>query len=143
MLPYLGPGIIAVVQAACGFASNDSRSGPRLTFPKSDDRIIPPVVLSSTLRCSNSRTVGVLQRFGPLAPLIHPQPDSAADLCPIGSLLAFIRVPSVRNGMRLPTYSFAKCVGPPARVRFQQFSLMWKFPRAFSGNTIIKPCHAD
>jgi hypothetical protein len=60
VLPYLGPDIIAVVQAACSFAPSDSRSGPRLTFRKSDDRTIPSIVLSSTLRYSDSRTVSVL-----------------------------------------------------------------------------------
>ena len=60
MLPYLGPEIIAVMQAAWSFASNDSQTGPRLTFRKSDDRIIPSMVLSSILRYSHSRTVGVL-----------------------------------------------------------------------------------
>jgi hypothetical protein len=60
VLPYLGPEIIAVVQAACRFAPNDSRSGPRRTFPKGDDRIIRSMVLSSTLRYSNSRTLGLL-----------------------------------------------------------------------------------
>jgi hypothetical protein len=60
VLPYLGPQIIAVMQAAWSFAANDSQTGSRLTFRKSDDRIIPSMVLSSTLRCSNSRTVGVL-----------------------------------------------------------------------------------
>ena len=60
MLPYLGKDIIAVVQAACSIAPNDSRSDPRLTFRKSGDRIIPPIVLSSILRYCDSRTVGVL-----------------------------------------------------------------------------------
>jgi hypothetical protein len=60
VLPHLGPEIIAVVQAAYSFAPNDSRSGPRLTLRKSDDRIIPSMVLSSPLRCFNSKTVGVL-----------------------------------------------------------------------------------
>jgi hypothetical protein len=60
VLPYLGPEIIAVMQAAWSFAPNDSRSGPRLTFRKTDDRIIPLMVLSSSPRCSNSRAVGVL-----------------------------------------------------------------------------------
>jgi len=60
VLPHLGPEIMAVVQAACSSAPNDSRSGPRLTFRKCDERIIPAMVLSSTLRYSNSRTVGVL-----------------------------------------------------------------------------------
>ena len=60
VLPYFGPQIIAVMQAAWSFASNDSQTGPSLTFRKSDDRIIPLMVLSSSPRCSNSRTVGVL-----------------------------------------------------------------------------------
>jgi hypothetical protein len=60
MLPYLGPEIIAVVQAACSFAPNDSRKGPRVTFHESGGRIIPSMVLSSILRYSNSKTVGVL-----------------------------------------------------------------------------------
>jgi len=60
VLPYLGPEIIAVIKAASSFAPNVSRSGPRLTFRKSDDRIIPSMVLSSALKCSNSKTVGVL-----------------------------------------------------------------------------------
>jgi len=60
VLPHLGPEIIAVVQAVYSFAPNDLRSGPRLTFHKSDDRIIPSIILSSPLRCSNSKTVGVL-----------------------------------------------------------------------------------
>ena len=60
VLPYLGPEIIAVMQATCKFALNDSRSGPHLTLRKSDDRIIPSMVLSSSLRYSNSRTLGVL-----------------------------------------------------------------------------------
>jgi len=60
VLPYLGPEIIAVMQAAWSFASNDSQTGPSLTLRKSDDRIISSMVLSSTLRYSDSRTVGVL-----------------------------------------------------------------------------------
>jgi hypothetical protein len=60
VLPYLGPEIIAVMQAACSFVPNDSRSGPRLTLRKSDDRIIPSMVMLSSLRHSNSRTLGVL-----------------------------------------------------------------------------------
>ena len=60
VLPYFGPEIIAVMQAAWNFASNDSQTGPSLTFRKSDDRIISSMVLSSTLRYSDSRTVGVL-----------------------------------------------------------------------------------
>jgi hypothetical protein len=60
VLPYLGPEIIALMQTAFTFTPNDLRSGPRRTFCKGDERIIPPMVLSSTLRYSNSRTVGVL-----------------------------------------------------------------------------------
>ena len=60
VLPYLGPEIIAVMQAACSFAPQDSRSGPSLTLRKSDDRIIPSMVMLSSLRHSNSRTLGVL-----------------------------------------------------------------------------------
>jgi hypothetical protein len=60
VLPYLGPEIIAVMQAAWNFASSDLQSGPGLTFRKSDDRIISSMVLSSNLRYSDSRTVGVL-----------------------------------------------------------------------------------
>ena len=68
MLPYLGPEIIAVIQAACSFAPNDSRSNPRLTFRKSDDRITPSKVLSSSLRYSNSRILGVLNVWVHLRP---------------------------------------------------------------------------
>ena len=60
VLPYLGPEIIAVIQAAPSFAPNDSRTGARLLFRKSDDTVIPPVVFFSSLRCSDSGTVGVL-----------------------------------------------------------------------------------
>ncbi len=60
VLPYLGPEIIAVMQAAWSFAPNDSQTGPRLPFRKSDDRITPLTVLSSSPRCSNLRTVGLL-----------------------------------------------------------------------------------
>jgi hypothetical protein len=60
VLPHLGPEIIAAMQVACSFAPNDSRSSPRLILGKSDERIIPAMVLSSTLRYSNSGTVGVL-----------------------------------------------------------------------------------
>jgi hypothetical protein len=59
VLLYLGPEIIAVMQAAWSFAPNDSRSGPLLTFRKSDDRSIPLMVLSSSLTSSDSRPVGV------------------------------------------------------------------------------------
>jgi len=55
----LGPEIIAVMQAAWSYAPDDSRSAPLLTFRKSDDRSIPLMVLSSSLRSSNSKTVGV------------------------------------------------------------------------------------
>jgi len=68
VLPYLGPEIIAVIQAACSFAPNDSRSNPRLTFRKSDDRITPSKVLSSSLRYSNSRILGVLNVWVHLRP---------------------------------------------------------------------------
>jgi hypothetical protein len=57
VLPYLGPEIIAVIQAAWSFAPNDSQAGPRLPFRNSDDRIIPLIVLSSSPRYSNLRTV--------------------------------------------------------------------------------------
>jgi hypothetical protein len=60
VLPYLGPEIIAVLQAAWSFASNDSQTGPSLTLRKSDDRIISSMVLSSTLRYFDSRTGGLL-----------------------------------------------------------------------------------
>ena len=60
MLPHLGPEIIEVIKTACSFAPTDSRNGPRPTFRKSDERIIPAMVLSFTMRYSNSRTVGVL-----------------------------------------------------------------------------------
>jgi hypothetical protein len=60
VLPYLGPEIIAVMQAARSSAPNDSRTGPRLPFRESDHRILPSMVLSSSLRYSNSRIVGVL-----------------------------------------------------------------------------------
>jgi hypothetical protein len=60
MLPYVGPEIIAVMQAVCSFASNDSRRATHLTFRKSDDRFIPSVALSSNLSYSNSSTAGVL-----------------------------------------------------------------------------------
>ncbi len=68
MLPYLGPEIIAVIQAARSFVPNDSRSDPRLTFRKSDDRITPSKVLSSSLRYSNSRILGVLNVWVHLRP---------------------------------------------------------------------------
>ena len=61
VLPYLGPEIIAVMQAACNASPNDSRSGPGLPFPsKIDGRIIPFMVLSRNLSCSDSRIVGGL-----------------------------------------------------------------------------------
>ena len=60
VLPYLGPEIIAVIQAAPSFAPNDSRTGARLLFRNSDDTVIPLVVFSSSRRCSDSGTVGVL-----------------------------------------------------------------------------------
>jgi hypothetical protein len=72
VLPHLGPEIIAVMQAACSRARNDSRSGPRLPFRKSDDRIIPSMVLSSSLRYSNSRTLGVLNVW------VQWRPDASA-----------------------------------------------------------------
>jgi hypothetical protein len=60
VLPYLGPEIIAVMQAAWNFVPNDSRSGPRLTFRESDDRIIPLIRLIIQSEVLDSRTVGVL-----------------------------------------------------------------------------------
>jgi hypothetical protein len=60
MLPYVGPEIIAVMQAVCSFAPNDSRSATHLTFRKSDDRFIPSMALSSNLSYSNWSTAGVL-----------------------------------------------------------------------------------
>ena len=60
VLPYLGPEIIAVMQAAWSSASNGSQTGPSLTSRKSDHRIISSMVLSSTLRYSNSQAAGVL-----------------------------------------------------------------------------------
>jgi len=60
VLPYLGPEIITVIKAASSFAPNDSRSDSRPSFRKSDDRILPSMVFSSTLRYSNSSTASVL-----------------------------------------------------------------------------------
>jgi hypothetical protein len=59
MLLYLRPEIIAVIQAVCSSAPNDSRIGPLLPFRKSEGRIIPLIVLSSGLRSSNSTTVSL------------------------------------------------------------------------------------
>jgi len=60
VLPDLGPEIIAVMQAGCSSSPNDWPSGPCLAFRKSDDTIIPLMVLSFDIRSPNSRTVGVL-----------------------------------------------------------------------------------
>jgi len=60
VLPYLGPEIIAVIKAESSFASNDSRSDSRPNFRKSDDRILPSMVFSSTMRNSNSSTASAL-----------------------------------------------------------------------------------
>jgi len=61
VLPYLGPEIIAVMQAECSASLNDSRSGSGLPSPsKMDGRSIPLLVLSRNLSCSDSRIVGVL-----------------------------------------------------------------------------------
>ena len=60
VLPYLGPEIIAAIQAAPSFARNDSRTGARLLFGKGDHTVIPPVAFSSSLWCSDSGTVGIL-----------------------------------------------------------------------------------
>ena len=61
MLPYLGPEIIAVMQAARNSSPNDSRSGTGLLFPdKSNAQFIPLMVLSHQLTCSNGNHVGVL-----------------------------------------------------------------------------------
>jgi|HubBroStandDraft_6_1064221.scaffolds.fasta_scaffold393674_2 hypothetical protein len=60
LLPYLGPEIIAVMQAAPNFAPNDSRTGARLPSGQRVDTVIPTVVFSSSLRCSDSKTVDVL-----------------------------------------------------------------------------------
>jgi len=61
MLPYLGPEIIAVMQAGCSSSLNDSESGLRIPFPDNhEDKIIPSMVFSRSLRCSNSGTLGVL-----------------------------------------------------------------------------------
>jgi hypothetical protein len=61
VLPYLGPEIIAVMQAAGNALPDNSRSGPGLPTPsKIDGRSIPLMVLSRNLRCSDSRIVGGL-----------------------------------------------------------------------------------
>jgi hypothetical protein len=60
VLPYLGPEILAVLQAVFSFSPNDSPTGPRPPFRKSDSRIITSMVLSSGLNCSPLRTLGVL-----------------------------------------------------------------------------------
>jgi len=60
VLPYLGPEIIAVMQAAWSFAPNDSQTGPLLPFRNSDDRIIPWIALLSSPSYSNLRSVGLL-----------------------------------------------------------------------------------
>ena len=61
VLPYLGPEIIAVMEAACNALPNDSRSGPGLPSPsRIDGRSIPLMVSSRNLTCSDSMTVGVL-----------------------------------------------------------------------------------
>jgi hypothetical protein len=60
VFPYLGPDIIAVMQAAWSFAPNDSQTGPRLPFRNSGDRIIPLIVLLSSPSYSNLRSVALL-----------------------------------------------------------------------------------
>jgi len=61
VVPYLGPEIIAVMQAACNALPNDSRCGPGLPSPsKIDGRSFPLLVLSRNLSCSDSRIVGGL-----------------------------------------------------------------------------------
>jgi len=74
---------------------------------------------------------------------MYPRPNGAADLGPIGNLLAFIGVPSVGNEMILPMYRVDECVDTLALVRFQEFLFKCELPLAISGNTIRKPCHGD
>ena len=135
MLPHLGPEIMAVVQAACSSAPNDSRSGPRKNH--FGDGI---VIHSEILQFEDC---GCPQPLGPLAPLMHACPESAANLGPIGKFLVFIGVPSNRNGMIVPMYLVDECVDTLALVRFQQHLIMCEFPLAISNNTISKPRHAD
>ena len=74
---------------------------------------------------------------------MHPRPDSAADLDPIGNLVAFIGVPTVRNGMTLPMYRVDECVDTLALACFQEPLFMCEFPLAIPGNATRKPCHGD
>ena len=65
MLPYLGPGIIAVMQAAHSPSLNNSESGLRIPLPdKNEDKIIPSMVFSLSLSCSDEKIL--LMREVPL-----------------------------------------------------------------------------
>jgi len=74
MLPYVGPEIIAVLQAVCSFAPNDSRECHSPDFPKKRRQIhfVDGLVIQSELlqfeycRCP--------RRLGPLAPMMRPRP---------------------------------------------------------------------
>jgi hypothetical protein len=74
---------------------------------------------------------------------MHPHPDSAADLTPIGNLLPFICVPSARDGTIPPMYRADERVDTLALVRFHELSFMCEFRLATSGNAIRKPRHGD
>jgi hypothetical protein len=58
---------------------------------------------------------------------MDPRPDrAAANLNPIGQLMAFIGVPSVRDEMTLATHHADQFVDTHPLVRFQQHLFMWE-----------------
>jgi hypothetical protein len=60
VFPYLGPEIIAVLQAAGNATRDDSRWGYRLRLPtKGEGGVMASPVLPSSLPCSNATTVAV------------------------------------------------------------------------------------
>jgi hypothetical protein len=97
VLPYLGPEIIAVMQAALNSAPNDSRSGPSPAVPQNrrpNQSVDGLVVQSEVLQFEDCKSP---QCLGPLAPLMRSRPDTAAGFGPVGNLLAFIGMHSIRD----------------------------------------------
>ena len=99
MLPYLGPEIIAVMQAVSSSSPNRfaKRPPPSVPWQKPGQNrpVVGLVVQSELLQFKDCECP---QLLGPLAPLTQPCLDAAADLGWIENLLAFIGVRTFRQG---------------------------------------------
>jgi hypothetical protein len=99
VLPYLGPEIIAVMQAVSSSSPNRFAKRPPPSVPwqkPGQNRPVAGLVVQSELL--QFKDCECPQLLGPLAPLTQPCLDAAADLGWIENLLAFIGVRTFRQG---------------------------------------------